>query len=257
MKNSIFLTLGLAISFHAFSVPVSADSDVKSAVQNILLEDDRLARDVERDAFRKPAEILDFLGIQPSMQLLDVLSGGGYYSELLHRYLKDDGHVVMFNAPPYLKFAKDELAERFADGRMKDIEQYVVDVADMDFQDAQFDAVFFGLGYHDLYYVSNNWPAIDRVKFLEEIYASLKPGGIFGVTDHRSAVGADPAQSGQILHRIDPDAVIAEVEKAGFVFVAKSDAITRMGDDYTLSIFNPLVRGKTDRFALKFIKPKS
>jgi len=255
MKKSLFLSFGLMAAVMVSFDPVLADSNRKTSVKEVLAESDRLARDVARDDVRKPVEMIGFLGIEPHMQVLDVLSGGGYYTEIFHRYLKDGGRVVMFNAPPYLNYAKEELAERFADGRMKDIEQYVVDVADMDLQHAQFDAVFFGLGYHDLYYVSSNWPAIDRRKFLGELYASLKPGGIFGVTDHRSAVGADPAQSGQILHRIDPDAVIAEVEKAGFVFVAKSDAITRTGDDYTLSIFNPQVRGRTDRFALKFIKP--
>lgn len=256
MAKSLFLTFGLIVTAVAVSGPVSADSGSQSLVQQVLAEEGRLARDIARDDVRKPAEMIDFLGIRPHMQVLDVLSGGGYYTEVFHRYLKDGGHVVMFNAPPYLNYAKDELAERFGDGRMRDIEQYVVEVADMDFEDERFDAIFFGLGFHDLYYVSNAWPAIDRAKFLQELYDSLKPGGVFGMSDHRAASGADPEQSGQVLHRIDPAAVKLEMEKAGFKLVAESNFIARDGDDYALSIFNPQVRGKTDRFALKFIKPR-
>lgn len=257
MKHVLIFKSILVATILLLAGPVFADSGIKSAVGDVLQREDRLARDVARDEMRKPDQILGFLGITPSMHVLDVLAGGGYYTEIFHRYLNDGGHVLMYNAPPYLGFAKDELAERFADGRMGDIEQVIADIADMDFEPESFDAVFFGLGFHDTYYVSDYWPAVDRVKFLKTLYDALKPGGIFGVTDHRSAPGADPLQSGQLLHRIDPQVVIRDMEAAGFELVGESDVLSRDDDDYSLSVFKPEVRGKTDRFALKFIKPKS
>jgi predicted methyltransferase len=57
------------------------------------------------------------------------------------------------------------------------------------------------------------------------------------------------------LHRIDPASVKAEVEKAGFVFDGETKVLAIPGDDHQLKIFDPAVRGKTDRFVLRFKKP--
>jgi predicted methyltransferase len=57
------------------------------------------------------------------------------------------------------------------------------------------------------------------------------------------------------LHRIDPATVKAEVEKAGFVLDAEATLLANPADDHTLKVFDPAVKGKTDRFMLRFRKP--
>jgi predicted methyltransferase len=58
------------------------------------------------------------------------------------------------------------------------------------------------------------------------------------------------------LHRIDPAVVKADFEKAGFVLEATSDLLRSPEDDHTKLVFDPTIRGKTDRFVFKFRKPK-
>jgi len=50
--------------------------------------------DRERDADRRPAEVLEFFGIQSGATVLDMFSGGGYYTEMLAHVVGDNGHVV-------------------------------------------------------------------------------------------------------------------------------------------------------------------
>ena len=60
----------------------------------------------------------------------------------------------------------------------------------------------------------------------------------------------------EATHRIDPAVVRADFEAAGFVLDAESDALRRTDDDRAMRIFNPAIRGKTDRFILRFRKPE-
>jgi predicted methyltransferase len=113
------------------------------------------------------------------------------------------------------------------------------------------------LSYHDIYYVdaANGWPKIEGPAFLAELKKGLKPGGILAVVDHYAAAGS-PRETGGSLHRIDPQIVISELEALGFELAAKSDVLRNMEDDYSKGMFDPQVRGKTDRFVLKFRKPE-
>jgi predicted methyltransferase len=86
-------------------------------------------------------------------------------------------------------------------------------------------------------------------------YRSLKPGGIFIITDHAAAAGSGAANTSD-LHRIDPALVRKEVEAAGFTFVGESKVIANPADTHTLKVFDPAIRGHTDQFALKFRKGK-
>ena len=92
--------------------------------------------------------------------------------------------------------------------------------------------------------------------FLKAVYTSLKPGGIVGVVDHVAAVGGNTRKVVDKLHRIDPEVVKADFKRAGFVLEAESDMYRNASDDHSLLVFDPRIRGKTDRFVLKFRKPR-
>jgi predicted methyltransferase len=121
----------------------------------------------------------------------------------------------------------------------------------------QFDAVFMGLAYHDTYWVNPDmgWHEIDRAKLNAEIFNSLKPGGVLGLTDHYATAGSS-TDSVTDMHRIDKAIVIADMESAGFKLVDESDILRNPDDDRSEGVFTPEIRGKTDRFVLKFRKPK-
>jgi predicted methyltransferase len=47
-----------------------------------------------------------------------------------------------------------------------------------------------------------------------------------------------------------------EIEAAGFVFEAQSDALKNIDDDHSRSVFDSSSRGRTDQFVFRFRKPE-
>ncbi|MEJ2459245.1 MAG: methyltransferase, partial [Novosphingobium sp.] len=88
----------------------------------------------------------------------------------------------------------------------------------------------------------------------EAAFKALKPGGVYFITDHAAAPDA-PDDVTSTLHRIPEATVIREVEAAGFKLEGNSKTLANPADDHALSIFDPSIRGKTDEFVLKFVKP--
>ncbi len=213
--------------------------------------------DLSRDAGRKPADVLEFFGIAPGMSVLDLFSGGGYYAEILSHLVGPDGHIVAHSNLAYLNFVGDEFKARHADNRLANVDVLMAENNELELDASQFDAILMVLSYHDSYWVSpdNNWLKINVPQLHAEMFESLKPGGVLGVIDHYAEAGS-PRETGGTLHRIDPGIVIAELENAGFVLDAKSDLLRNMEDDHSLGVFDPSVRGKSDRFVLRFKKPE-
>ena len=210
-----------------------------------------------RDGARKPAETLEFFDVAESMQVLDMFSGGGYYTEVLAYLVGPKGKVYAQNNQAYLDFAKDELKTRFADGRLANVERLNIAVADLDLPADTIDVALLILSYHDLYYrpEDDSWPEIDGPAMLFDIYGSLKPGGVLGVIDHNANPGADKFETATGLHRIDMMVVRCEIESAGFAFAGSADLLRNPRDDLSAPMFAEGIRGKTDRFVLRFHKP--
>ena len=217
----------------------------------------RRPADLEQDKRRQAAEVLAFFDIQPGMAVLDLYSGGGYYAELLTYVVGRRGRVVAHNNTPYLKFAAQELATRFADGRLDNVERIVAENNELELPVNTFDAVIMIKAYHDLYFIDEamGWPAIDRQQLLAEVFRALKPGGVFGIIDHIAEPGAAPEESAGTLHRIDQSVIVRDLIAAGFQFDDETDLLRNPADKYAISVFDPVVRGRTDRAVLKFRKP--
>ena len=227
-----------------------------SIYETAVANPERTDTDRERDAGRKPGQVLEFFGIAPGMMVLDMFSGGGYYTEMLSDIVGPDGKVVAHTNTAYAGFVGEEAINRFADDRLANVEILLAENNELELSAARFDAVMLILAYHDIYYddPANGWPKIDAAKFLAELNKGLKPGGMLAVVDHYAAAGS-PRETGGTLHRIDPQIVITELEAEGFVLDARSDVLRNMEDDHGKAMFDPAVRGKTDRFVLKFRKP--
>ena len=216
----------------------------------------RLAADLEQDAQRKPAEVLEFFGVQPGMAVLDVFSGAGYFTELLATVVGPTGRVVAHNNSAYLRGAEAELSQRYANPqRLANVERLDAENNALEFPGG-FDFVLLSAAYHDVYFVNeaNGWPAIDGPKLLAELFADMKPGATLGLIDHVAAPGS-PAETGGTLHRIDPELVKRDFAAAGFVLDAESDVLRNPADDLSKHVFDPAVRGRTDRFVFRFRRP--
>jgi predicted methyltransferase len=90
--------------------------------------------------------------------------------------------------------------------------------------------------------------------FDKHVFDSLKPGGAYFILDHQANPGTTPEVIAK-LHRIEKAQVIREVTAAGFKFKGEGKFLHRPGDDHTKSIFDKSIRGHTDQYALKFVKP--
>lgn len=209
------------------------------------------------DAGRKPADVLAFFGIQPGDTVLEMWAGGGYYTELLAHVVGETGTVIAHANSPILAFAGEQHTQRHIDNRLPNAEVMLAENNELALDADRFDAVTIILNYHDLYWSSEEygWDLIEVPAFLAELYKGIKPGGILGIVDHQ-AVSGSPAETGSTLHRIDSAIVIDEIESAGFELDGESDALANPADDHTKGVFDEEIRGKTDRFVLRFRKPE-
>lgn len=208
--------------------------------------------DRARDATRKPVEVLAFLGIEPGMDVLDLMAGGGWYTEVLSRAVGPEGSVVAHNTDAALRFRdganEKAISERLAGDRLPNVTRLNKNIDQLTPEDGSFDAAITALNFHDVYNGSGPEAA---VAMLEKVYAMLSPGGIFGIIDHAGNADADNTA----LHRMDKAKVIESAEAAGFVVAGESDILANDADDRSLPVFDDAIRGKTDRFLLKLQKP--
>lgn len=241
----------------ASTEPTGAANTTLSPYQLAVANQSRPEADRLRDGTRKPAEVLEFFDVAEGMHVLDMFSGGGYYTEILAYLVGPEGKVYAQNNQAYLDFVKDEVKTRFADDRLANVERLNIAVADLDLPANGIDVALLILSYHDLYYRpgDDSWPIIDGPAMLSDIYDSLKPGGVLGVVDHNANPGVDKIAAATDLHRIEMMVVRCEIESAGFGFAGSVDLLRSSEDDLSAPMYAEGIRGKTDRFVLRFHKP--
>lgn len=230
-------------------------ADAGQAIAAALDAEGRLPSDRALDAQRKPAEVLRFFGIRPGMTVLDLYSGGGYYTEILSFLVGPSGRVVAHNNAAYLEFAKKDLAGRFTPGRLQNVERLMAENNELRLPPGRFDVVLMSQTWHDVYHEDTGWARIDGPKLLAEIRQAMKPGAVLGVIDHVAVTGA-PAEVGDTLHRIDPERLRQDITSGGFALEAESQVLRNPADDHTKPVFDPAIRGRTDQVVLRFRKPR-
>lgn len=212
----------------------------------------RPAADRARDGGRKPAAVVEFLGIGAGDRVIDVIAAGGYYTEVLSRAVGPEGSVTAQNPPAVLEFRdganEKALSERLADGRLPNVTRLDKDFQEIVPSDGPFDAALTALNFHDIYNGSGPEAA---VAVLESVHSVLKPGGVLGIIDHVGVAGND----NRSLHRVRKSHAVESAEAAGFVLEDQSDLLANPEDDHTEGVFTEGLRGHTDRFLLKFTKP--
>jgi len=209
----------------------------------------RPAADTERDANRKPAEMLAFGEVSTGDKVGELIPGGGYITRVMSKAVGPTGHVYLFSGPPR-EAGKPQAFQPILDdttnyGNVSFIQTDFTTIAAPE----PLDLVWTSQNYHDMHNPGRN---LDLAVANKAVFNALKPGGLYIVLDHQSAAGTDFSAD---LHRIDMAKVKAEVLAAGFEFVEESMALDNPADDGTKAIFDESVRGKTDQFILKFRRP--
>ncbi|WP_336968992.1 methyltransferase [Sphingobium aromaticiconvertens] len=209
------------------------------------------------DESRKPAETLDFLGLKPGMKAADIMTGSGYWAEIMAKAVGPKGKVTGFEPSQFYATPEEKPKWEALTKRVPQVAWVRYPFEAFAAAPNSFDFTIINLSYHDLYWVSAKYgiPRTDPAVFVKTLYAATRPGGIVGIIDHVGTPG-DTRTIVDKLHRIDPDTVKADFTAAGFVLEAQSPLLANPADDHSKLVFDPAIRGKTDRFFFRFRKPR-
>ena len=245
MKLISVLRFAVLAATALFIFDATADSDMAQRIKAQQATPDRHSFDLPRDAGRKPVAAFAFLGIEEGMTVLDVGAYAGYTTEMLSAAVGPSGTVYSHNSARVLEryadgYYKQTMEERLAGNRLPNVRMHVHDYLDLGLE-GQIDVAFLGNLLHDFYHDDGEEKAVN---FLRAIARTLKPNGVFGITDHVGVAGRDNAK----LHRIQTAVAKSLFRQAGVEVVATSNLYTNSADDHSLMVYNDAVYRQTDRF---------
>lgn len=217
-----------------------------------------------RDRYRHPAGTLEFFGLRPDMTVVELDPGGGWYTEILAPVLHDQGHLIEATSPRSSKFEKKLSSDPSLYGGIKTVPFAPPGQVALGAPGSA-DMVLTFRNAHDWL---NDSPATLAAVFAAA-YRVLKPGGVFGVTEHRARPYADALEASRTLHRVPEDYLIEVGLKTGFQLAGVSEINANPKDTETLNVHHlppdlagpdqehaqMRAIGESDRMTLKFVKP--
>ena len=246
MKNLLVILMAAV----CISIPVHA-LDVDSLIATLRNDSGRPDADKARDSGRKPARVMDFIGIEEGMTVIDLVAAAGYYTEALSHAVGRSGKVYMQNSAMTGERGERTMAaidQRLANNRLANVEQLTASPDTLGLPDNSLDAAIIALEFHELYRSDNpNAPA----EFLAEMRRVLKVGGVLGVIEHAGSVVYDNGA----LHRAEEAKVVADAQAAGLFVEASSNLLRNYDDNRSTGVFGDF-RGSTDRFVLRIVKKR-
>ena len=244
-------------------LPTLNSHDLEAAISS----EQRSPKNVTRDSSRHPYETLTFFEIKPNMKVVELSPGGGWYTEILANYLHEPGMLIAAH------FDKDSEVGYFKRGRANFEKKIAsspmysnVEIVDLSSNLAEENSVDAVITFRNLH----NWLGPQMDSIFASSFKALKPGGVFGVVEHRANPGTsidDMKKSGYVTE----EHAITIAKKHGFVLVAKSEINANPKDtkDHPRGVWTlpPNLRlkdvdrnkyvsiGESDRMTLLFKKP--
>jgi predicted methyltransferase len=245
--------------------PPPAQNQGEAVLAFAVASPNRSEKNRARDQYRHPAETLGFFGVSSKQRVIELWPGGGWYTEILAPILRDEGKLVAV-APTgdYLKPYQDFLAAKPSlYDRVELVEVTPPDKLALG-PDASADVVLTFRNLHG--WITGGYePQVHQA-----IFRVLKPGGVYGVVEHRAKPGTSAAETAKSGY-VSEEATIAMVTAAGFVLDASSEINANPKDtkDHPNGVWSlpPSLRGgevdrekfvaigESDRMTLRFRKP--
>lgn len=252
-SSPVFVALLLLALLAPFTQGRAAKS-IHDVIAAAIADPARPASDRKQDPHRKSQQVLEFAGVKPGDRVADFIPGRGYVTRLFSKIVGKDGHVYAIVPEELLKRFKhaDSAVKKLAANPAYPNVTVLREPVNKFSAPEKLNLVWTSMNYHDLH--DKFMGPADMAVLNKAIFNALKPGGIYLVLDHAAAAGSGVRDTGT-LHRIDPAVVKKEVLAAGFVLDGVSDVLHNPDDDHSLKVFNPKIRGVTDKFIFRFRKP--
>lgn len=253
--RSLYIT-ALSLAFAALAGCAHVGVADRDAIARQLAAPSRSVDDRERDARDRPDAVLALAGFGEGETIADIFGGGGYYSEILSGIVGSRGRVLLINNAAYDAFAKKGIEPRLAGDRLPNVGYSIVPNEALGLGENTLDGALIVMSYHDLYHVDpdSGWHSIDAGQFIDQIVRALKPGGRLLIVDHAAREGTGKADA-QSLHRIEEAFAIRDFKAHGLAFVGSIETLRNRDDDRSRNVFDPAVKGRTDRFVHLYRKP--
>nr|WP_315397449.1 methyltransferase [uncultured Duganella sp.] len=272
MKRYLAAALATTTLFAAAGALAAEATDAK--LQAAIAATTRTPANVQRDVYRHPYETLSFFGIRPNMTVVELAPGAGWYTEILAPYLRENGKLILGGADLAGPDERERNSAQRVMARLNANPVYNkvalgVFSPPRKYEYAPAGSVDMVLTFRNIH----NWIPLgpENMKTLfASVYTALKPGGVFGVVEHRlpaSKTQDDTASSGYMHEKY----VIGLAEAAGFKLAAKSEVNANPKDtadhkggvwalpptyankDEDRAKYQAI--GESDRMTLKFVKP--
>lgn len=227
-----------------------------TALAEAIADARRPIEQVKQDAARRPDLVVAFAGVKPGDRIADFMPGNAYFTRIFSDLVGPAGRVYAFVPDEQVaNCPASEIAGTRAIAREPGYANVMVltdSVANFRVPE-KLDVLWTAQNYHDLHDAFMG-PA-DIVALDRAFFNALKPGGVFLVIDHVAESGSGLRDT-ETLHRIDPAQLRKEIEAAGFVLEATSEALRNSDDSHALRVFDPRIRGRTDQLVFRFRKPR-
>jgi predicted methyltransferase len=254
LTNIAVLSLALTAAPLLGKAAVQPSANVAAAAADTA---NRTPDNVKLDAGRKPAQVLQFLGLRQGMNVLDLFGANAYWAEITAPAVGPKGHVTVWNPSQFYSDKRKQAFEAFM-AKHPNVSIVTSPFEAPDLPKNYADFVILNDNYHDTYWQNEKYkiPQMDPNAFVKAVYEAMKPGAVLGVIDHVASPNNDPRATVEKYHRIDPNVAKADFTRAGFVFVKSSDILRNPADEHNLEVHDPKIAGKTDRFVFLFKKPR-
>src|ERR1700730_8784702 len=228
-NRTALLAAAMTAMLLSSAAQVLAAQAVSPEMATAIADPGRPQANKDLDDKRHPAELLTFIGAKRGDKISELVPGGGYVTRLLAKVVGPTGHVYATNLPTLNERFKTGVNPIVADPSYGNVSVVEQPFGALKFPEA-IDIVFTSENYHDFQNMGmllTDTNALDKA-----VFAALKPGGLYVITDYVSAPGTGKTLT-QSMHRIDPAVIKAEVTAAGFMLDSESNAMMNPNDDPT------------------------